>query len=715
MIDLSGTWRAAPANDDLRRAIPTLDHEPATWEPIEVPGHWRSTPAFADHDGPLLYRTGFASPPPDETLADHPTRWWLTFDGLFYQGDVWLDGDYVGDTEGYFFTQELEVTEQLDERSEHSLVVEVACAPQTDRTAKRNLTGVFQHWDLFDPDFNPGGIWQPVGLQASGPVRVRHFRALCREASVRRAVVTLRAVLMSDGQRSITLVTEVGEHAQRDERSLAAGENRVEWTVEIPTPRLWWPHALGDQPLYPVDIAVELDDGVVSDRRRRSIGLREVHLRDWIFSINGERMFLKGANHGPTRMALGEATPDEVTADVRSARAAGLDMLRIHAHVARRELYAAADEEGMLLWQDMPLQWGYHRSVRRQARRQARELVDRLAHHPSVVVWCGHNEPLAVDINPDTLADPGKAAAVGLRAGAAMVLPTWNKTILDHSIKRVLAKTDPSRPVIAHSGVFPHPPQLDGTDSHLYLGWYIGEERTFPDLLRWWPRLARFVSEFGAQAVPDSAEFMDPERWPDLDWDHLVHHHALQKRLFDRYVPPADYETFDDWRTATQAYQAMLIRHHVEALRRLKYRPTGGFLQFCLADGMPAVTWSVLDHHRRPKLGYEALKAACAPVIVVADRPPPLVHPGDRLELDVHLISDLRQPLGTCRAAARLSWTGGDQSWEWAGEVPADSCERIGRVSAVVPDVPGALTLDLDVVGTDRPVTNRYHTTISSH
>ena len=64
------------------------------------------------------------------------------------------------------------------------------------------------------------------------------------------------------------------------------------------------------------------------------------------------------------------------------------------------------------------------------------------------------------------------------------------------------------------------------------------------------------------------------------------------------------------------------MRRHVEALRRLKYRPTGGFAQFCFADGHPAVTWSVLGHDRAPKLAYDALRAACRPVIVVADRLP---------------------------------------------------------------------------------------------
>ncbi len=113
---------------------------------------------------------------------------------------------------------------------------------------------------------------------------------------------------------------------------------------------------------------------------------------------------------------------------------------------------------------------------------------------------------------------------------------------------------------------------------------------------------------------PTRRRFLEPQRWPDLDWDRADRVHALQKPMFDVHVPPADYETFDDWRLATQEYQAELLRHHVLSLRLRKYRPVGGFAQFCLADGYPSVTWSVLGHDRAPKLGYEALRQACAPV-----------------------------------------------------------------------------------------------------
>ena len=484
---------------------------------------------------------------------------------------MWLDGAYLGDTEGYFMPHTFEISEHLAARTEHTLAVEVTCAPQTDRTAKRNLTGVFQHWDCLDPDWNPGGIWRPVRLEATGAVRIRDLRVLCREATSERAVVVLRANLETVEGRTVTVRSSVGEVDHELTQPLAAGENHVEWTVTIDQPQLWWPWALGAQPMHEV-VAVEAwVDDELSHRRTVRTGLRRVELRRWICSVNGERLFLKGSNHGPTRMALAEATADELAGDVKLAKDAGLDLLRVHAHVSRPELYDAADEAGLLLWQDLPLQWGYARGVRKQAVRQARAAVQVLGHHPSIAIWCGHNEPMAINLEPGGQIGIGVAGA----AVAAQVLPTWNKSILDRSIKRALEQSDGTRPVVAHSGVLPHPPQFDGTDSHLYFGWYWGDERDFPRLCASMPRLARFVTEFGAQAVPADAEFCEPERWPDLDWERLGHRHALQKPVFDKYVPPADYATFDEWRDATQRYQATVIKHHIETLRRIKYRPGG--------------------------------------------------------------------------------------------------------------------------------------------
>ena len=705
-LDLCGTWRVRQGDDALRRCFGEDDPDEEGWVDLDVPGHWRSASGLERSDGPVLHRRSFSADAPEQAR-----RSFVVLEGCFYQGDVWLDGTYLGDTEGYFLPHAFEVTDLLRARGEHVLAIELSCTPQMETAAKRNLTGVFQHWASLDPDWNPGGIWRPVRVVETGSVRIATLRVRCTEAGPDLARLRVTAGLDAAEVAEVELRTTVTAGAGVEHvhvRLLTAGMNHLTWEVDVADPPLWWPRALdpdGTPALVDVEVVARVlrlplgsraaghgapDPAAPSDTARRLTGLRQVRKRRWVMEVNGERMFAKGASLGPTRMALGEATATEVAADVALAQEAGLDLLRVHAHISRPELYEAADRAGLLLWQDLPLQRGYARTVRRQALHQAAAAIDLLAHHPSIAVWCGHNEPLALD----TDLPAGRVVRHFVRGH---VLPSWNRTVLDNALARVLEREDGSRPLVPHSGVLPHPAW--GTDFHSSFGWYHGDERDLPAWLRRLPVLAGFVGGFGAQAVPETADWMEPDRWPDLDWDRLGHTHGLQKHIFDRRVPPAEAPTFDAWRTATQEHQATVLRHHVEELRRLKYRPAGGFCQFMLADGHPAVSWSVLDHERVPKAGYGALRAACAPVIVVADRLAASYRPGAAVALDVHVVSDLRRPLAACAVHAGLTWPGGSHRWAFAGDVPADAVVRVGTLSFVVPDAPGPLTLDLRLEG----------------
>ena len=661
--DLSGTWRAHEAHGALVGAFYVPGFDDGSWPEIAVPDHWRSHDAFATSDGPVLYRRRFDAAP-----APSDARRFLVLDGAFYFADAWLDGDYLGATEGYFFPHSLEVTHTLRTDQEHELAIEVACPRQRDHTAKRIVTGVFSHWDNLDRAWNPGGLWRPVRLVTTGPVRITRARVLCVEATSARGRllvdVTLDAGQAPRGAHlACTLRGPDGSVLDdtRRELTLAAGDNHLTLTLATDDPPRWWTWRLGDQPLCNVDLAIEVD-GMPSDSRAWRSAFREVRMRNWRMSVNGEPIFPMGSNQGPNRMALARATPHELRRDVELAVESNLDLLRIHAHVSRPELYEAADELGLLLWQDFPLQWGYARAVRRPAVAQALSMVDTLGHHPSIAVWCAHNEPLAVDLQPGAPFTAGAATKVA----TSMLLPTWNKEILDFSISHTLRRADPTRTVIPHSGVWPGLGST-GTDSHFYFGWYHGRLDGLGPALRRWPRVARFVTEFGAQAVPERADFMQPERWPDLDWDQLFEHHACQKRIFNRHVPPARFRSFDAWRDATQQYQAALIQLQVEDLRRLKFAPTGGFCHFCFADGHPAVTWSVLDHERVPKAGYRALRDACRSVL-------PMVEPREGL---VHTANEGRRALDGATLEVHAD---GRRLARWVGTIGADAVTFVGRV-----------------------------------
>ena len=262
----------------------------------------------------------------------------------------------------------------------------------------------------------------------------------------------------------------------------------------------------------------EIAGHVTSDSRTVRTGLRQVRMNDFIVSVNGERLFVKGSNQGPTRMALAEATPAELERDVVLAREAGprsAPAPRPH-HPARALRRRRPARDAAVA--GPPAAVGL-RPQRAQAGGAPgpRGRVDLLSHHPSIAVWCGHNEPLALADEPGIT----PRAAVRLAVASRQELPTWNKTILDGSVGRALERADPTRPVVAAFGRLAQPGV--GRHRHAPLPRLVSrDERDLPRLLRRRPAAGpvrhRVRSPGRARRAPTGCE---PERWPDLDWDEL--------------------------------------------------------------------------------------------------------------------------------------------------------------------------------------------------
>ena len=501
-MDLGGKWVAAPGGGAVS-GFPDLAYDDSDWVPVEVPGHWGRVSELADAAS-VRYRHRFSQQPP----AGGERRW-LVFEGLLYQADVWLNGGYLGDVEGYFMAHQFDVTGAMAGRREHLLALELSCpARSSDISTGQMLGSLGQAPELLPPG-NPGGLWAPIRMESTGEVRILALRVGTESATDRRAVVALQADLDTSRAGLVRLHTAIsnvdsGKVEHTGDHVLAAGLNHVEWRVEVPEPHRWWPHELGDQPLYDVTVEVGTTQGGLSDRRRVRTGLRAVQMDNWQFSVNGVRIFLKGTSFGPATPWWAEADEAGLRRDVELAKEAGLNLIRAYGHVAQPSLYDAADEAGMLIWQDLPL------------------------------------------VGP---------------------FPRGNR---------------------------------------------------------------------------DAA---------------------------------------------------------------------GGFCQHFFADSHPAVSTALVDWQRWPKPAYEALAKACQPVIVVADRPPAELTPGDELSIGVHVVSDCREPVVGLHAEAILEWPSGSQAWNWEGTVGRDECVQVGTLHWRVPDASGPAALHLRLTG---PVeaTNRYDAVI---
>ncbi len=732
--DLTGLWRAKPISLSLKRTGADADLDDQDWQLVEVPGHWQQVPDLADQHGPILYRYRFAHRPPEDD-----ERLWLRFDGVLSGAEIWLDGSYIGDTTSYFATHRFDVTEHLADRTDHLLAVEVSSPDQGHSGNKTSLTGALQAGHLAPPG-NPGGIWRPAHIDSTGPVAIRYSRLLCTGANSDEASLQIRLVLDAAEQVDIKIDTSVVGPAGNaaggggEQHRLASGENRIEWTVPIAEPRLWWPHVLGGQPMYEVAVAVRMADGRLTDRRDWRTGLRKVTVDDFVWTVNGRRLFVKGIAAGPADRFLNSTPTSTLREDVQAVRDAGLDMIRVYGHIARPELYEEADRLGVLVWQDLPMVGGYSSKIRSAAKAMARVAVDHLGHHPSVGLWCAHSEPRGplmsapptdgpgngasasgAGVSPSGPAgqqdsadqDPGQdrsASATIARRLSRHLLPSWNRSVLDPVMARELRNADRSRPILAHSAVLPGPGDPGRSDSHLWLGWHVARAGDLPALLKRWPRLGAFLGGIGSQSVAND------------DWDESApEFHGAEQGAFARYLPRRAYGDGRSWAMATRAYQGDILRQHIETLRRLKYNPAGGFCIMALADVVPEGGFGVLDSARRPKPAHDVLIDACRPVVVIADVPPSLAVPGETISLPVHVVSDLRKSLGSVRVTGHAHAEGGPE-WSvtaaWEGEVPADGCVKVGDFQFEAPPDHGPIQIDLELESSEAMATNRYRTVV---
>jgi beta-mannosidase len=576
------------------------------WRPASVPGNW-----YLDGvDGPetVWYRTTVEVP---ATWGDGAIE--VHVGAADYRATVLWGGVEVGDHTGGFAPF---VAGAPGGAGLHELVLRVECPTDEYGTvwphAKTTLRGVMGHhdarpgsWSERGQERSTGGVWGPVTVRPRPEWALRTVRCATEvrgaDADLRIAAVVdhhgpeaawvrLRVVLSEDG----------GAGAERyhlwTDTFVDPGRHTVEVTGPLAAPRLWWTWDQGVPHRYRLRTEVlVVDDGPAGDAGsgrlvasdERLVGVRTVEVGDdWVWRLNGRPVFVRGMNYIGEQW-LSALDADRAAGDVALAVGANLNTLRVHAHVTVPAFYDACDAAGVMVWQDLPMQWGYADSAEtyRVARRMVAELVDLHGWRPSVAHWCAHNES---PWNEPWMADE-----------AGSFVPDQNQR-LDHELAELFRRLDPSRPVIANSGA---------GDGHTYPGWYWGTWRVASEI----PGGA-FVTEYGAQALPDPETLRTflPEHPTLEDWSY----HGFQHHEHSRHVGVDVFtNSVEELVAASQHYQARLLQFATEHYRRRKRERVQGVIPFMLTDPWPCISWSVVDHLRRPKPGYHALARAMQPVL----------------------------------------------------------------------------------------------------
>jgi beta-mannosidase len=700
-LSLAGDWKYLPFEGTTNLGDPAVPD--GDWPAMRLPSNWflkgkREYPAAIDmlpvSPGAIVNPGDLGVAGPERGLDYAGAVWFrrhftytpgglaiLRFEMVDYFADVYVNGHHAGHHEGSFQPFEFEVSRWLVP-GDNVIAVKVGAPAQViDWTEEypaswprrqTQVKGIFGYHDTRPggtsgrgQERGTGGILGDISLRPSSGVELVRTEVAPIDVTAESATLHIDYVVRNwtAGQRTGTLTGEIAPRNFASDRrdrfsqevTLAPGDTRVRVTRRIDRPALWWSWDYGTPNLYQLTTTLggQIAPSADSDGgHRTAFGIRSIR-RDanWVWYLNGQRIFPRGSNYISTQW-LSQADRAWYERDVDLMLAANLNSIRVHAHLERPEFYDVADERGLMVWQDFPLQWGYSDlpAFHAEATRQLADMIGLFFNHPSIIVWSMHNE------SPHAM--------------AWMKRKVQNQNLaLDEALFADATRRDPSR--VAHRDA--------GTgDGHPYPGWYGGKAADFAQLPG-----APFITEYGAQAlpIPETMKAMVPveARWPisEAGWDAWAFHNFQHDATFKTAKIPLG-GTLDDFIWNSQNYQAALLRFATEHYRRGKWTKVTGLYQFMFVDDWPSVTWSVVDYYRRPKRGYTTLAEAMQPTL------PSIEYAIDSPAAPITLwvVNDRLEAF----PGARLTWTIGGREHSQTLDVPADGVVKasvIGTGTAI--------------------------------
>ncbi len=637
-----------------------------------------------------IYRHTFTAPP--AAAGQHA---WLSFERLELDAIVLLNGQEVGRHCNAHRPARFNVTGRLRPR-ENLLVVRLEsgmrahgdkgvleyAGNQIDMLTKRPLLRKPQYqcgWDWNARLVNIG-ILGDVGLEWSSGPRLDQVALVATVTDdLKTASVQVRCFLDHAGEKPVTAklrarIRETGAEAIAT-ATLNPGETRMDATLKIDNPTLWWPIPHGEPHLYTVEMEVEAGGERFSVVRRA--GIRRVEMdqsphpvegRYCTLKINNVPVFCKGGNWVPADMLYSTVTPERTRELVGLALEANFNMLRIWGGgcFADRALCDACDEAGVLIWHDFLFACAkypgddpaYAAEVRREVTRAVRELSP----HPSLVVWCGNNEIEWGDWSWGY-------------DNASRTHPHY--ALFHHDIPKIVHDEDSSK---LHWISSPWSPDYREPNDPV-----VGDQHPWrvsilepggADFWNYRGFVDRFPNEGGVLGATSPATLRQclPENQRSLlsaTWDHHDNPFACTNK--DPGTIGRAYHTVElwtgsdpfamDWEQyafASALLQAEGLSEYIANYRRRMFDSASAIF-WMYNDSWPVTHgWTIVDYYLRKKLCYHPVRRAFDPVSVV------VVNDGD--EVVIHGVNDRRE-----KVAAELRYG----LFQLAGGLPLDETRKV--------------------------------------
>lgn len=317
-------------------------------------------------------------------------RFYLQFDGIYMNADVWLNNHHLGNHPYGYTTFGYDISDLIDFSKENTLAVKVRNEGKNSRWYSGS--GIYRHvwliisekvyipnWGIIiaTPDVNPDTARVSIGVQINNDTDIR------KEVSV-------LTFIHGPDMKNITKTEE-------KVNIMADSKSSIDVICDLPYPQLW---SVDSPNLYTAVIQV-FSNGEKIDEVGNIFGIRSIEFGiDDGFKLNGEKVLLKGGcmHHG--NGPLGAAAYDRAEERrVELMKASGFNAIRCAHNPPSEAFLNACDKLGILvideafdMWRKAKNSHDYHLYFDEWWQKDIESMVLRDRNHPSIIMWSTGNE-----------------------------------------------------------------------------------------------------------------------------------------------------------------------------------------------------------------------------------------------------------------------------------------------------------------------------------
>lgn len=430
---------------------------------------------------------------------------YLEFDGAAMTADVVINGTKAVHHEGGYGAFRADITQYLKDENKLEVYVD-----NSDNTKVYPQKADFTFY---------GGLYRMVKLVT---VSKNHFEldyaggtgikvtpeVTLTDAAAKKADAKVTVELWMVGDAEAVTVTIDG---QQKETPVENGYAKA--VFDLANVHLW--DGVDDPYLYTAK--AELSDGDIVET---TFGCRSFSIDPQKgFFLNGRSYPLRGVSRHQDRAGAGNALTHEMhREDMEIIKELGANTIRLAHYQHAQEFYDLCDENGIIVWAEIPYITMHMSDGTENTLSQMRELVVQNYNHPSIVCWGLSNEITAASaVNEELLENHRKLN--DLCHALDMTRPTVMADVF-------MLETDS--------------PMLEIPDMNsynLYFGWYLGEleqnDSFFDAYHTTYPDRVIGLSEYGADANP-AYHSANPERGDYTEEYQCIYHEHMAKMIEER-------------------------------------------------------------------------------------------------------------------------------------------------------------------------------------